>query len=26
VFLGVYGYSVWHRERALIGELLTAMR
>jgi O-antigen/teichoic acid export membrane protein len=26
LFLGVYGISVWHRERALIGELLTAMR
>jgi O-antigen/teichoic acid export membrane protein len=26
VFVGVYGISVWHRERALIGELLTAMR
>ena len=26
VFVGVYAISVWHRERALIGELLTAMR
>jgi O-antigen/teichoic acid export membrane protein len=26
LFVGVYGISVWHRERALIGELLTAMR
>jgi O-antigen/teichoic acid export membrane protein len=26
VFVGVYGMSVWHRERALIGELLTALR
>ncbi len=26
VFVGVYGISVWHRERALIGELLTALR
>ena len=25
-FVGVYVISVWHRERALIGELLTAMR
>jgi hypothetical protein len=26
LFTGVYGISVWHRERALIGELLTALR
>jgi O-antigen/teichoic acid export membrane protein len=26
LFVGVYGISVWRRERALIGELLTAMR
>jgi O-antigen/teichoic acid export membrane protein len=26
LFVGVYGVSVWHRERALIGELLTALR
>jgi O-antigen/teichoic acid export membrane protein len=26
LFTGVYGISVWHRERALIGELRTALR
>jgi hypothetical protein len=26
LFVCVYGASVWRRERALIGELLTAMR
>jgi O-antigen/teichoic acid export membrane protein len=26
LFVGVYGVSVWHRERGLIGELLTALR